>query len=217
MYLRRKSGDKIDSSNRLWIIIGATLGALIGSRLIGGLEDPASLADAKNKLVYFYENKTVLGGFLGGLFGVEVIKKIIGEKSSSGDLFVYPILLALIIGRAGCFSMGLAEQTYGTPTSFFTGIDLGDGIRRHPVALYEIVFLACTWFFMKKMENRFHFADGGRFKLFMILYCSFRLLLDFIKPRYIVAAGLSVIQLSAICGLLYYWSYIIKPKKLLYA
>jgi phosphatidylglycerol:prolipoprotein diacylglycerol transferase len=57
--------------------------------------------------------KTVAGGSLGGLFGVEVVKNIIGEKQKSGDLFTYPIILALIIGRIGCFTTAIYEQTYG--------------------------------------------------------------------------------------------------------
>ena len=109
LYLRKEKGDQIESGQRLWIIIGAIFGALIGSRLVGGLENPAELLKAPNPLIYFYTNKTVIGGFLGGLLGVELVKKLIGEKHSSGDLFTYPMILALIIGRIGCFGMGVYE------------------------------------------------------------------------------------------------------------
>ena len=78
---------------------------------------------------------------LGGLAGVELIKKTIKEKLASGDLFTYPIILALIIGRIGCFSMGVYEETYGSPTSLPWGMNFGDNILRHPVCLYEIIFL----------------------------------------------------------------------------
>lgn len=217
VYLRKKNGDQINSVNRIWVIIGAILGALLGSRLIGGLENPAGLAAAENKLAYFYVNKTVLGGFLGGLLGVEAIKKMIGEKTSSGDLFVYPIFLALIIGRIGCFSMGIFEETYGKATHLFTGIDLGDGIKRHPVALYEIVFIIVLWTGIQWIERRSTLVNGGRFKIFMIMYCLFRLVLDFIKPHYDIITGLSTIQLTAIAGLLYYSPYIVNYKKLCHA
>lgn len=39
LFLRRKSGDSIDSSNRIWILIGATFGAVIGAHLLGSLEN----------------------------------------------------------------------------------------------------------------------------------------------------------------------------------
>ena len=171
LYLRKKQGDIIEQTNRTWILIGAIFGAIIGSRLIGGLEDPPQIQMADNVLMYFYQNKTVLGGFLGGLFGVELIKKIIGEKKASGDLFVYPMILALIIGRIGCFSMGVYEETYGLPTSLPWGMHLGDSYTRHPVALYEIIFLVALWLTIVQLEKKFSLANGARFKIFMMSYC----------------------------------------------
>jgi prolipoprotein diacylglyceryltransferase len=215
LWLRKKQGDAILNSNRTWIIIGAIFGALIGSRLIGGLEDPTQIAKADNILFYFYQNKTVLGGFLGGLAGVEIAKGVIKEKQASGDLFVYPILLALIIGRIGCFTMGIHEETYGTVTDLPSGMDLGDGRLRHPVAIYEIFFLLLLWVGLKKIQTNFSLEQGALFKLFMIAYLIFRFLLDFIKPHYTFNIGLSTIQLTSIAGLLYYSPYIVQPKKLL--
>lgn len=214
LYLKKKQGDPIPTSNRIWILIGAIFGALLGSRLIGSLERPLELAQTANKFWYIVNNKTVLGGFLGGLFGVELAKKIIGEAKSSGDLFTYPMILALIIGRVGCFSMGVYEETYGTPTQWFTGMDLGDGILRHPVTLYEIAFLLLLWLALKRLERHHLLEEGARFKLFMIGYLIFRFVLDFIKPSYLVVAGLSTIQLTSLLGLLYYYRYLVQPKKL---
>jgi prolipoprotein diacylglyceryltransferase len=210
LYLRARKGDPINTPNRTSIFIGAIFGSLLGSRLVGGLENPQAMLHARNILLYFYENKTVLGGFLGGLWGVELVKKFIGEKQASGDLFVYPILLALIIGRIGCFSMGVYEETYGTPTSLPWGMDLGDGLRRHPVALYEIVFLALLWMTLKKIDPLLAPEQGARFKVFLIAYCAFRLLLDLIKPNYTFPFGLSTIQLASVAGLIYYYPHIIR-------
>ena len=215
LYLRKKQGDAIQSTKRTWILIGAIFGALIGSRLIGSLERPFELLVTDDIWDYIYSNKTVLGGFLGGMLGVELVKKIIGEKHSSGDLFTYPMILALIIGRIGCFSMGVYEETYGIPTSFFTGMNLGDGLLRHPVSLYEIVFLILLLIGLVQLEKKVELADGARFKIFMIAYILYRFFQDFIKPSYIVIAGLSTMQLTAILGLLYYYRYLIHPKKLL--
>ena len=215
LWLRKKQGDGIESGQRIWIIIGAIFGALIGSRLVGGFENPRALYAAKYPLLYLYENKTVVGGFLGGLIGVELVKKAIKEKKSSGDLFTFPMLLALIIGRIGCFSMGIYEETYGTPTSAFTGMDLGDGILRHPVILYEVAFLLSLWFMMIRLEKKYELVEGGRFKIFMIAYLLFRFLLDFIKPHYTYDFGLSTIQVVCLLGVIYYAAFIIQPKKLI--
>jgi len=214
LYLRKKQPDAISTTNRIWILIGAILGSVLGSRIAGGLEDPEQLKMANNVLMHFYLNKTVLGGFLGGVWGVEIIKKMIGEKSSSGDLFTYPLILALIIGRIGCFSMGVYEETYGTATSFFMGMNLGDGKMRHPVTLYEMAFLLLIWIGLQQTEKKYELASGLRFKIFMIAYCLFRFVLDYIKPHYTYSTGLSAIQATALIGLLYYAILWFQNKKL---
>jgi prolipoprotein diacylglyceryltransferase len=215
LFLKHRRGDVIGEGNRIWILIAAVFGALLGSRIVGAMENPIAMLKADNLALYFYSNKTVLGGFLGGLWSVELVKKIIGEKKSSGDLFVYPIILALIIGRLGCFSMGLEEETYGSATGWVTGMDLGDGIPRHPVTLYEIGFLVLVWFGLHYLSVRSRLANGSVFKLFMISYILFRFFLDFIKPHYTYSFGLSTIQVVCLAGLLWYTQYIISPKRLL--
>lgn len=215
LYLRKRQQDSINTNNRIWILIGAIFGSVIGSRIVGGLEDPSQIKMADNVFMYFYQNKTVLGGFLGGLWGVEIIKKVIKEKHSSGDLFTYPIILALIIGRIGCFSMGVYEETYGTVTPFFTGMNLGDGQLRHPVTLYEIAFLLLLWIGLIQLERKYQLAEGARFKIFMIAYILFRFLLDFIKPHYTFSFGLSTIQVTCLAGLLYYFILLFSNKNLI--
>lgn len=217
LYLRKKENDIIEQSNRIWIIIGALFGALLGARLVGAMENPPQFFNATNPLFYFYQNKTVVGGFLGGLAGVELIKKKIGERRASGDLFVFPMLLALIIGRIGCFGMGVYEQTYGLPTTLPLGMNLGDGVLRHPVTLYEICFLSFLWSALYYLKQHQPLQNGALFKLFLISYLFFRLLLDFIKPHYTFAIGLSTIQIACIACLIYYLPYILQPKKLLAA
>ena len=178
------------------------------------MENPEELIQSKNIFLYFYSNKTILGGLLGGVFGVELIKKIIKEKKASGDLFTYPVIMALIIGRVGCFSMGIYEETYGLPTTLPWAMNLGDGIPRHPVCLYEILFLILLWLVLVQTDNRCTLQNGAKFKILMIAYCFFRFMLDFIKPHYTFIVGLSTIQLTALSGLIYYYGYIVHPKKL---
>ncbi|HWV64443.1 prolipoprotein diacylglyceryl transferase [Chitinophaga sp.] len=214
LFLRKRQGDRIGNSNRIWAIIGAIFGALLGSRLLGALENPPGLYQADNLLFYIYQNKTIVGGLLGGLIGVELTKKAVGERHSTGDLFVYPLILAMIIGRIGCFTMGIYEETYGLPTSLPWGLDLGDGIPRHPVSLYEIIFLVLLWQMLRAASRRYPLANGARFKLFMTGYLLFRFGLDFIKPGYRFAFGLGSIQLACLAGLLYYLPVIIFPSRL---
>jgi prolipoprotein diacylglyceryltransferase len=212
-YLRRTTQDQVSSENRLIIFIGAALGAFIGSHVVGVLENPTLLRQFG--IIYFMGNKTIVGGMLGGLIGVELTKKKIGVTVSSGDLMVYPLILAMIIGRTGCLLAGLEDGTYGIASKLPWAIDFGDGIRRHPTNLYEIIFWILLWAALKLIEKRFVFADGARFKVFMASYLLFRFLDEFIKPDYFFSFGLSVIQLVCMAGILYYYKVFIQPSKLI--
>lgn len=210
--LRRRSGDIISSDNRLSIILGAAIGALIGSRLVGFLENPL-VEISKENIIQLLNTKTIMGGLFGGLLGVELVKKRIKETNSSGDLFVFPIILGIFIGRIGCFLSGINEFTYGEETSSVFGMDLGDGILRHPVALYELVFLIFLFFVLKQIQKKIVLKRGDLFKLFMISYFTFRFFIEFIKPNIFYVFGLSTIQLLCVICLLYYSKFIFQNIK----
>ncbi len=209
-YLRKKQTDTINDSNRLSILIAATFGAFFFSRIIGALENPIGLIHSQHLILDIFKSKTIIGALLGGLLFVEITKKFIGEKSSSGDLFTYPLILAIGIGRIGCFTSGIYEPTYGEPTSFFTGMNLGDGILRHPTSLYEIGYLILLFVSLHSIEKLKPLKEGKRFKLFMILYLSFRFVIEFIKPGYTFMWGIGTIQVACLLGLIYYSKTIIK-------
>ena len=206
-YLRKGIDDPISNINRLWIMVGAMIGALIGSRVIAMLETPSEIMH--QTLLSFYQNKTVAGGFLGGLLAVELFKKAIGVKIASGDIYVIPIIVALFIGRIGCFSMGIAEPTFGIETTFFTGMDLGDGKLRHPVALYEMFFMILLLILFVKIKNK-KMINGDQFKLFMLLYFLYRFTVEFIKPYYPLYFHLSSIQWSSVFIFAYYYKFIFR-------
>lgn len=203
IFLRKRSQDSISSNNRLSIIIGAIFGALFFSRFFALLENP--ILNYAEGWLSVLNNKTIMGGLFGGLLGVELAKKIIGEKQSSGDLFVLPIILGIIIGRIGCFLSGIREFTYGQVTNSFFGMDLGDGLLRHPLALYEIVFLILIFALIAHFKKEgYQLQSGTYFKFFMISYFSFRFALEFLKPNDFLFLGLSSIQYLCLLCLFYY-------------
>lgn len=203
VYLRRGIEDPIPTINRLSIILGAAIGALIGSRVMGLLENPN--ADFAGAGWFALLNvKTIMGGLFGGLLGVELAKVIVKEKHSSGDLFTLPIIVGLIIGRIGCLLAGTHEFTYGTTTTFFTGMDLGDGMQRHPLALYEIAFLLILFFGLRRLYRQHRMESGMLFRIFMISYFGFRFFLEFLKPNVFYLWGLSSIQWLCIICFVYY-------------
>jgi phosphatidylglycerol---prolipoprotein diacylglyceryl transferase len=207
--LRKKSVDLISEDHRLWIFIGAALGGFLGSHILGIFEKPIppqyfSEKSALLGALYFMGNKTVLGGYLGGLIGVEWTKKRLGVTTSSGDLMTFPLILSLIIGRIGCHLEGLEDGTFGKPTTWATGIDFGDGITRHPTNLYEITFLIILWLSIIYIEKRRPLSNGNRFKIFLVSYLIFRFFTEYLKPTYFHPIGLSSIQIATLSGLFYY-------------
>lgn len=209
LYLRKKQTDLISTSNRLSIILGAAIGALLGSRIMGYLENPLITPSAEN-LILLLNTKTITGGLFGGLLGVELAKTIIGEKQSSGDLFTLPIIVGIFIGRIGCFLSGTKEFTYGNATTFFTGMNLGDGVLRHPLALYELVFLVCLFLLLRKLKKNEALQNGELFQYFMLAYFGFRFIIEFLKPNIFFVFGLSSIQWLCIVCFLYYRKTIIR-------
>ena len=203
-FLRKRNKSSLTTIQSFSIIIGALIGALLGSKIIGTLENPQALLDAKNQFLFFWTSNTIVGGLTFGLIGVEIAKKIIGHKESTGDLIVFPLILAMIIGRIGCFLTGVYEQTFGVETATIFGMDLGDGLMRHPVALYEIVYLILLWIVLKIVQKKYIYPSGYLFQVFMFAYFLFRFCLDFIKPIHPIFLGLSSIQLTCVCVIIYY-------------
>ncbi len=202
VWQRARSRDPINDDQRWLIFVGAAAGAFLGSHLLGVLERPAELAQL-NWLIWL-DNKTVVGGFLGGLIGVETTKKAIGVRVSSGDLMAFPIIFALVIGRLGCHFAGLEDGTHGLPSALPWAIDFGDGIPRHPVNLYEIVMLLALAGAIRYREKQGPLSDGMRFKFFMIGYLFWRFFVEWLKPVWLFSFGLSTIQLACLAGLIYY-------------
>ncbi|WP_345224407.1 prolipoprotein diacylglyceryl transferase [Hymenobacter koreensis] len=204
-HLRQRTPDRISTDHRLWIFIGAAAGALLGSRVLGLLEHPQELLQPPGGWLYYLTNKTIVGGLLGGLIGVEMTKKRLGVTASSGDLMVYPLLLGMVLGRIGCFLSGLEDGTYGTASTLPWALDLGDGVLRHPTNLYEILFLLMLAAFLYLLERRQSLPDGWRFRLFLAAYLLFRLLVEFIKPApALPGLWLTSIQWACVAGLGYY-------------
>ena len=196
--------DTIKSTQRTSVIVGGMVGALVGAKSLVLLQHLDLLPQNWQQFLWlFIQGKTVVGAILGGLIGVELTKKMIGLNRSTGDVFVYPLIVGTAIGRIGCFLTGLSDRTYGIATTLPWGVDFGDGIYRHPTQLYEIIFLVILMAFLR-IRSRYQRQEGDLFKFYMIAYLGFRLIVDFIKPDFHPFLGLTAIQIACILALVYY-------------
>ena len=202
LWQRARAGDHLTAGERMWIVTAAISGAAIFSKVLYWFDDPSLTLHNWNNPYYLMAGKTIVGGLIGGLFAVEWAKKRLKIERRTGDLFAIPLCAGIAIGRIGCFLSGLGDETYGTQTSLPWGVDFGDHIARHPTQLYEIIWLAFLALFLYRMSLR-PFREGDLFKVFMVGYCGFRLLVEFVKPG-ATLIGLTAIQWACLAMLFYY-------------
>jgi prolipoprotein diacylglyceryltransferase len=201
--LQTRQGDVVAEPQRWTVLAAAAVGALVGSRLLGLAEQWPTVEAAWRsgqllRMILSPGGKTIVGGLLGGWLGVEIVKRISRIHRRTGDLFALPLCVGIAIGRLGCLLAGLADDTYGKPTSLPWAVDLGDGIGRHPVQVYEILFLILLGIVVSKGTK---LPEGARFRIFLGSYLAWRVVIDFLKPQPLVH-GLNLIQWSCLAGVL---------------
>jgi prolipoprotein diacylglyceryltransferase len=217
--LRRLAGDTVIVPYRWATLSCAAAGAALGARILAWLADPAATWDLPSVLL---GGKTIVGGLIGGLIGVELVKRAMGIRRSTGDLYAPALAVAIAIGRIGCLLTGVADDTSGVPTSLPWGMDLGDGVPRHPTQIYEMVVLAAMvvplWRLARRTMAVAAAADrpegqpaphgvlreGDAFKAFMVAYLGLRVAVDFFKPYPAVFLGLGVLQWACVLTIGYY-------------
>ena len=202
LYLRARArrGDVIPDQQRWQVIAAAAVGALVGSRTLGLLEQAPRIHLTWRQAFLPGGGKTIVGGLLGGWIAVELTKRFAGIRTRTGDLFAIPLCIAIAVGRIGCLLAGLADDTYGTPTALPWAVDFGDGIGRHPTQAYEMLFLVALVLGLYTWERQGTPQNGQVFRMFLAAYFAWRLLIDFLKPQPLVH-GLNAIQWSCLLGL----------------
>jgi prolipoprotein diacylglyceryltransferase len=202
---RRSHTSSPTAGTHFAVLIGCVLGAAVGSKLVFWAQLPHLWVIYKQTPLLWFGGQSIVGGLLGGLIGIEIAKKIVGIRHSTGDAFVFPLLLGLIIGRIGCFLASSTDGTHGAPTTLPWGMNLGDGIPRHPTPLYEIAFAVLLWWGLKYLQSSFATASGLLFKTFLSAYLLWRLWVENLKPLpFDYGFGLSGIQVICLAALLLY-------------
>jgi len=126
---------------------------------------------------------SVAGALIGAIIGVEFYKAVRGIKGSTGSIFVGSFSLGIVIGRFGCLFAGLPDRTYGTATTLPWGVDLGDGVSRHPVQIYESAAMAAFLaVFLCGLRYRQTWALRRGFYAMCVWYGAQRFAWEFLKP-----------------------------------
>jgi phosphatidylglycerol:prolipoprotein diacylglycerol transferase len=186
---RTQSPLALTTREKFFIGLGAFCGAMIGAKL------PFALSDWDGFLsgaAWFSNGKTILCGLVGGYFGVEISKWLLGVRIKTGDSFAVPVAAAVGIGRFGCFHAGCC---YGTPTTMPWGVVFPhvDSLPRHPTQLYEAAFHLTAALILFLLAERGLFR-GQLIKLYILAYLVFRFFTELIRPEARLAGGLTGYQ-----------------------
>jgi hypothetical protein len=149
--------------------------ALVGAWVIGSLN-----LGGNGRII---PSHSIAGALAGGIVGVEAWKWRHGVRQSTGGAFVAPLCVGIIIGRIGCFFSGLPDRTYGTATRLPWAVDLGDGIGRHPVQLYESLSMAAFLaIYLAALRGDRPWARRHAFHAMICVYAAQRFTWEFLKP-----------------------------------
>lgn len=172
------------------------LGAVAGAWLVGTLG-----VSGAGRIV---PSHSIAGALAGGILGVELWKWRHGVRHSTGGAFVAPLCVGIVVGRLGCLFTGLPDMTFGTPTSLPWAVDLGDGIGRHPVQLYESAAMGLFLLvFLRARARGRRWAQAHAFHAMICFYAAQRFGWEFLKPYPAVIGPLNVFHLLML-GLMVY-------------
>lgn len=187
--------------NLLVVYIGALGGAFIGAKMAYIFAEIAFDWGRPDFWLRLATGKSILGGLLGGYAGVELMKKLVGHRQSTGDAFAVILPVGLLLGRVGCWLHGCC---LGSPVSegFVMALRDAAGVPRWPAVPVEMVFLVAMLALMWICRWRGRCRDR-QFFLFLIAYGAFRFAHECLRetPKWwsvlsgyqVISAGMAVL------------------------
>jgi hypothetical protein len=181
--------------------IALGFGALVGAWVFGSANSMRNLIAVPSH--------SIAGALAGGIVAVEIWKALHKVHVSTGGALVLPLCVGIVVGRLGCFFAGLPDYTYGIPTSLPWAVDLGDGIGRHPVQLYESAAMAAFLaVYLRARINNAGWTRHHAFHAMIIFYAGQRFVWEFLKPYPAVLGPLNLfhfLMLGLVAYGLFWW------------
>lgn len=174
---------------------GGVLGAKLTEWFISG--GPALAAQPTVLLDPRLGGRALIGGVIAGWIAVEIAKRCLGIRRSTGDFFALALPAGEAVGRIGCFFNGCC---YGVPVAGVAAGEKGPfwavlqhNAWRHPVQLYTAVAALLILGILLAVRDRLP-RQGDLFRLYLVLFGVSRFGLEFWRVRTTAFAGLSLAQ-----------------------
>jgi phosphatidylglycerol:prolipoprotein diacylglycerol transferase len=133
--------------------------------------------------------RAILGGVIGGWLCVEIAKRRMGIRRSTGDLFALALPAGEAVGRVGCYFNGCC---YGSVCTGPLKVWQHEAWR-HPVQLYSAAGALGIFVALLSVRRRLR-HEGDLFRLYLLLFGLVRFGLEFLRQRDTLFWGLSPMQ-----------------------
>lgn len=206
--------EKVNIEKTCYIFLAAITFGFIGSKIIVVIENlNIIIEDISSVKNIIFSGKSIIGGLIGGYIGIRFIKKRLKlENVRMGNKIAPSIALGMAIGRIGCFLTGCC---YGIETPLTIGIDFGDGIKRIPTQLIEMIFCLILFIYLiYKQKNDKQLVPGILFKKLVLYYFIFRFIIEFVRETNKNILFLSIYQIICLFGIIFILKKIAKEKLL---
>ncbi len=185
LHLQKKAQLKLTRDEIYDLVLYAMLGVMIGARLFMVLWEPTYyLSNPVNLLKIWEGGMSFHGGFAGIIIAVYLFAK---KKKLSflelADLFTFPTMLALALGRIANFINGELWGTITTQEKTSWCVNFkntgGGDICRHPQQLYAATYRIILSIYFLALILKTKFKAGFLFWNFMLLEGLGRFIVDF--------------------------------------
>jgi len=134
--------------------------------------------------------RALLGGVIFGWIGVELAKRRLGIKRSTGDLFALALPAGEAVGRIGCYFNACC---YGIPCDLPWAV-YQHGAQRHPTQIYSSLTALALLGYLLWVSRKGDRPEGDLFYRYLIGFGATRFLIEFVRFRESVILGLSPMQ-----------------------
>ena len=180
-------GRRMATEGMGYVALAALVGGVLGAKLtqwgFGGGIGAGSVLDPR------VGGRTLIGGVLGGWIAVEIMKRRLGIRRSTGDLFALALPAGEAVGRIGCYLNGCC---FGAESAVPWGIQQ-HGALRHPAQLYSAIYAAALFAVLLWLKPKIA-REGDLFRAYVILFAAGRLGIEFFRHHDSLIAGLSMAQ-----------------------